>query len=272
VQEYKEVLGKKPGPTSVILAGVHGNELPGIKVIIKMMRTLRVKRGRVLLVLGNPNAIASGKRKTEQNLNRMFRKKRLLTNEERLSYEGLRATYIKSFLNQADALLDVHASETKKTRPFVICESNGFGIAKHLPFGLIVSGFDKVSPGGTDEYMNLKGKLGLCVECGYIKDPKAVRRADTAIRSFLAAMGHIPFPKHHKPRVQKRMRLRSIYHNQEAPFKLAKPWDDFETIRRGTIVGMDGKNPVRAKKDFVIIFPDNCNTVGEEAFYLAYEE
>ncbi len=231
------------------------------------MRTLKVNRGRVLLVFGNPNAVASGKRKTEQNLNRMFKKRHLLTKAERLSYEGLRATYLKSFLDQADALLDVHASETKKTTPFVICERNGFGIAKHLPFGLMVSGFDKVSPGGTDEYMNRKGKLGLCVECGYIKDPKAVRRTDTAIRRFLAAMGHIPFPKRHKPKAQKRMRLRSIYHNQDTPFKLSKHWNDFETVRRGSVVGMDGKNPVRARKDFVIIFPDNCKTVGEEAFY-----
>ncbi len=267
MQEYKEVLGQKPGPTSVILAGIHGNELPGIKVLTKMMRTLKIKRGRVLLVLGNPNAIASCKRKTEQNLNRMFKTAHLLTKAERLSYEGLRAKYLKSFLDQADALLDVHASETKKTIPFVICERNGFSIARHLPFKLTVSGFDKVSPGGTDEYMNRKGKLGLCVECGYIKDQKTARRAEKAIKRFLAAMGHIPFPKRHKPRVQKRMRLRSIYHNKNAPFKLSKPWDDFETVRRGTVVGMDGKNPVRAEKDFVILFPDDCKTVGEEALY-----
>ena len=55
------------------MAGVHGNEHAGIIALESIRNTLRVIRGKVILVLqANPRAVEQGVRFTEKNMNRAF--------------------------------------------------------------------------------------------------------------------------------------------------------------------------------------------------------
>lgn len=273
MQEITKFVGRKLGPTSVVMVGVHGNEFPGIVAMRKVLETVTVERGTVYFIVANPAAVKVRTRKIGFNLNRLFKEEGLLSHDQKQSPEGYRVKYLKQYLNKAVVLLDVHSSETKGSPPFVICEPNGFEIAKHLPFDMVVSGFDQVIPGGTDEYMNRKGRIGICVECGYLGDPATISLSQRAIEDFLVIMGHT-LPSDEKPdrrTNQRRIRLTSIYHNKSAPFKLQKPWADFEKVRKGEMIGVDGEKPVLAEEDFLILFPDDCPTAGEEAFYIAQE-
>ena len=266
-EEVTELSGKMPGPTSMVIVGVHGDERCGVDALQAMLPTLQISAGRVFFAYGNPRAIEKNVRFTETNLNRMFKDSELLPDNERSSYEFARAQFLKKYLDKAEALLDVHASFTPKSRKFIICEKNGFEVTKALPFDTIVTGFDTTQPGGTDYYMNAKGKIGICVECGFLGDPSSTAIAKESILRFLEARGHIsPRDLPHDPQAQ--IRIYEMYLTKTNSFTLVKAFEDFEEIKEGEIIGLDGTEEVRAPKDSLIFFARDRTTLGDEAFLL----
>ncbi len=264
--EVVELIGAEKGPTSMILVGVHGNEKCGIKAIENLLPSLQIEKGRVLIAYGNPRAIEINVRFTEANLNRMFKSDTLFSDTEKKSYEYQRAQFLKKYLDQADALLDIHASRTQQSRTFVICEENGLSIANCLPVDLIVSGVDTVQAGGTDYYMNSLGKIGICVECGYLGDPESTDVAKESILAFLAERGHIT--SNVQPKKQPQLQVFFMYVTKSPSFSLAKPFEDFEQLTKNQIIGRDGIEEVRAPQDCVILFSGNREKAGDEAFLL----
>lgn len=262
-----EIIGKENGPTSIILAGVHGDEICGIKAFEKILPTLQIKKGRVLFGYGNPRGIELGKRLTDTNLNRMFKDEDLLSEKEKSSYEYKRAQFLKKYFSEADALLDVHASNTENSRPFIICEANAKNIAEYLPVDLSVSGFDEIEPGGTDYYMNSIGKIGICIECGYIGDEQATRTAENGILAFLKARGHIS--NDIPPTKQSHIKVYNLYLTKTENFILSKQFTDFEPVSKGQLIGHDGDSEIRADRDGFILFARNRQQIGAEAFLLA---
>lgn len=261
-----EIKGPLDGNASIVLAGVHGNEMCGVKAFSEMLEDLKIDTGRVFFIFGNPLAIAENKRFIDKNLNRMFVDENQLTAEEKESYEYVRSLFIKEYLDKSSALLDVHASNTPDSLPFIIAEENASHIVKLLPQDLVVSGFDDVQPGGTDYYMNKNGKIGICVECGYSNSLESVQIAKDSIRAFLAAQGHIEddiqsLPKSH-------VQIFSQYKTKSSKFILAKDFLDFEEIKHGQLIGIDGDVKVYAETDAVILFARNRSAVNEEAFLL----
>jgi succinylglutamate desuccinylase len=263
-EEVIKINGKNGGPTSIILAGVHGNEQCGIEAFKKILPELKIDKGSVFFIYGNPRAIAVKKRFTETNLNRMFKNENSLSAEEKNSYEYQRAQFLKNYLNQADVLLDIHASGNPESYPFAICEKNSKEIVKYLPIETVVSGFDNVEPGGTDYYMNSIGKIGICIECGYLGNPESENVAIQSIDAFLKARGHItndiPFKK------QSEINMYDLYYTKTDKFTLSKPFKDFEQLTKGQIIGTDGETQVLAKNDGIILFACNRSKIGDEAF------
>ena len=261
-----KIVGKEKGETSMIMVGVHGNEICGVKAIQKILPSLKINKGTLFIAFGNPRAIKKNVRYTESNLNRMFKDKKYLSKEDLKSYEYKRAQFLKKYLDQTIALLDIHASYTPKSRPFIICESNANEIIKYLPTNLIVTGFDKVEPGGTDYYMNSIGKIGICFECGYLGDAKSDMRAEQSIFAFLSARGHIK--NQAKIKKQSYIRMYKIYMAKTEKFTLSKKFKDFEKITKKQIIGLDGKRKIKATKNSIVLFARNTNKINEEAFLL----
>lgn len=266
--EIIELKGKIPGgPTSIILVGIHGDEKCGIQALAKILPKLKIEHGTVYFCYGNPRAIQQNVRFTESNLNRMFKSDVLLSDSDKSSYEYNRAQFLKTYLEKSDVLLDIHASYVLGSNPFVICEPNAYDIAKYLPVELLVSGFDTVEPGGTDYYMNSIGKVGICVECGYLGDEYATEIAIQSIDAFLKARGHIETDVM-KLQNQSLIEMYELYHTKSDSFELVKDFKDFDELVPDQLIGVDGKNDIRAKKDSVILFARNRTHVGEEAFLL----
>ncbi|MCX6713854.1 MAG: succinylglutamate desuccinylase/aspartoacylase family protein, partial [Candidatus Vogelbacteria bacterium] len=223
-------------------------------------------RGRVLFGYGNPRAIKKTIRQIDANLNRMFKPVANLSSQEKKSYEYQRAKFLKKYLNQASALLDIHASCDPNSVPFIICEANASKIVKYLPVNLIVSGFDAIEPGGTDYYMNRQGQVGICIECGYRRNPATSQIAETAILNFLTVRGHISGKI--KSKKQTKIKMFSLYLAKTNKFRLAKKFSDFAKLKSGELIGLDGKNKVLAPKNSIILFAQNTNKIGDEAFLL----
>ena len=264
--EAIEINGKEPGKTSIILVGVHGNEEGGVEAMNKILPNLSIENGRVIICYANPKAISQKTRYTEANLNRMFLDETDISPDDRKSYEFNRALYLKKYLLESDVLLDIHASNNPNSKPFVICESNAEQIVKYLPVGTVVNGFDTIEPGGADYFMNRNGKVGACIECGYLGDDKSTKIAEESIYAFLKTQGHIPghVPEHKQSYIQ----MYELYKSKTNQFILTSKFKDFEYITKDQLIGIDGNEKIFAKEDSIILFAKDTAKVGQEVFLL----
>ncbi len=260
----------KPGPTSVIMAGTHGNEICGVKAFYQIVPTLNIEKGKVYFVFGNPRAIEQKVRLTEFNLNRTFRTANFYTKEIKKTYEYQRAQYLKKILTKADTLLDIHSTTNPGSKPFIICSKKGHKIATFLPKMFIreVWGFGDIEPGATDDFMDSKGKIGITVECGQHDDIKAVNLAKETILSFLIIRGHNENKVKNKQNKRPVFQMQRIYKNKSASFKLKKKFVDFSPIKKGALIGFDGLHPVNSDRNGVIVFAHDTHGQNEEAFIL----
>lgn len=265
------LVGSKPGKTLTIIGGVHGDEICGIKALEEIISSISIDSGRVHFVYGNLRAIKLNKRQVEMNLNRAFRLEGMLLKKERQSYERQRALEIMSFLDESDALLDVHSSNTPASVPFIICEPHSFEVASHLPFNIRSYGWDVVHPGGTDYYMNRKGKIAICVECGHHLDPRAPQLAKDSIMIFLHIMGVINGSVPSREIINQRIiYAREIYFSK-VNFTPFREFAEFELLSEGELIGVDGNSYILSPKNSCIIFPRKRDNPGEEAFVLGEE-
>lgn len=267
------LIGEIPGKTSLIIAGVHGNEKCGIEAFDQLLPSLVIESGTVHFLYGNPGAINKNVRFVDTNLNRLFRDDDKLSQEQKESYEYSQMKRIQEYLLQADALLDIHASNTPDSQPFIIAENNSQEIIDKLPISICVSGFDILEPGGTDGYMNSLGKIGICIECGYTNNQHSTEVAMKSILDFLSAMGHIKNKSENNVEKEKVFyHMDTLYHTHTDSFKLEKEFDDFEPLVQGQIIGYDGDTIVKAEKDGIILFARNRDTIGAEAFLFGEEK
>jgi succinylglutamate desuccinylase len=264
IKKIIKISGQEKGNISFVMAGLHGNERCGVVALKEVISKIKIEKGVVFFALGNPKALEKNVRYTETDLNRMFREPKNIVEKE--SYEYQRAQVLKKYLKKSDALLDIHASSVPKSRPFIICEENAKEIIKNIPVKTVVSGFDEVEPGGSDYYMNRIGKIGICVECGYIKSKKSVEVAKESIISFLKNRNHIKGKLSTKK--QEHFLIYEKYMTKTEKFVLVKPFENFESVLKGQVIGVDGKEEVKAKKDGFVLFAHNANKKGSEALLL----
>lgn len=99
------------GPALLVFGAIHGDETCGPAAIRKVQS--EIESGAIQLLKGslhlvpvcNPRASEEGKRYTEDNLNRIFRK-----TSTPVTYEAELANELCAYVDQADVLLDIHSS------------------------------------------------------------------------------------------------------------------------------------------------------------------
>jgi predicted deacylase len=280
-----------PGPTIIFLGGVHGNERAGIEIIKQMVSgefPIRLLRGKLMAVLGNVAAIEANVRFTEggTNLNREFTNvpKNPAIKATSLSTEPRRAKELKPYLLQADAAVDFHGFRQIDGRPYIITEPRGFRaalIVSQAGAEYISSGWggpEGIEQGGTNDFMERQGKVGLSVELSQLEDlEKGVPLGEEIALRFLQYMDMIDpvFDSAHG----KTTREPTFVHATKAV--LAKPdfrWGpnfpyhsfqrvDYQFIARN---GPNSSDQIFAGPNQVIIFPssDEQPKPGDEMFNL----
>jgi len=251
------------GPKVVILSGVHGNEICGVKAIKEILnnKKFQINKGKITFIFANRRAINEKIRFCEENLNRCFLKNKTKTN----SYEENLAKDLKKILNKNDICLDLHASFSKKSEPFIICENNAFNLIKDFPIKKVCSGFDEIEPGGTDYYMNLKNKIGICIECGYLGNNKSKH---IAIQSVYSLLNSLEMYNYKSQKKEKEFLLINKIYYAKNNFILEKEFKDFEFLKKGELIGTDGKKILLSKNNGFILFGRNVqsNEKDKEAF------
>lgn len=256
--------GKK-WPTLAVFAWVHGDEVCWVKAFQKMIPDLKITKWIVYFCYANLKAIEKNIRQTEVNLNRCFQK-----NEKfQWTYEKERAFELMEILDKCDALLDIHASFTEDSIPFVISEWEGLEIAKFLSWFEIRSNWwDNLEPWATDWYMFNNWKTWICIECWYLWDEKWQKRAEDWLESFLKYFDVIDWKNTLiKEKNQKEIFVDEIYITKNN-FKLAKNFDDFQEIKKWELIWIDWKENIISERNWIIIFARNLKWKWEEAFIL----
>lgn len=263
-----EKIGERPGKTTVILAGVHGNEICGIKALDELIPTTKITSGKVIFIYANLMAISEGKRQIEKNLNRCF-----LENQPKEiinTFEGKTAREIMPYLEESDAMLDLHASFTKKSVPFLIIDEKNLNLSNLFDTEIISFNWDNFEPGSTDYYMNLQNKPGICFECGYLGDNNSIQRAKEAILNFLRFSENIDGEVRLKES-QRFLKLKSIYFNKDAPFKVINNLPDFWKANERTLIAKEGDKKVFLESREIVLFLANNENLNEECFLTAEE-
>lgn len=104
----------------LIIAATHGNELLGIKLYQRLLRTRSPLLEYVDFIIGNPHAYASRKRYTERDLNRSYQ-------SMGISYEEQRARDIKHYIatTKPDIILDMHTTACVQPDCLIIADTSG---------------------------------------------------------------------------------------------------------------------------------------------------
>ncbi|PIT93119.1 MAG: hypothetical protein COU06_01825 [Candidatus Harrisonbacteria bacterium CG10_big_fil_rev_8_21_14_0_10_38_8] len=270
-EKIHRIKGVKPGKKVVIIGGVHGNEVCGVRLLSKFIEEdIKIKSGELILIFGNPRAINEGVRFIDTNLNRLFQSENKLSKKEKESYEFERMKTIRTVLEEADILIDIHSSNSIVSKPFIICENNSYNLVENIPFEIISSGWDEMQPGGTDYFMNSINKQGVCIECGSNTDPKTLENATKAVSQFLIGLGIIEGNLIDNLAEKKYLKVFFQY-KTKTNFIPAQEFSDFQFIKENTLIGYDDKELITNQESGYILFSRERINPNEEGFLMAKE-
>lgn len=169
------------GPEIVVIAGVHGDELSGIRAVRRLREAdLDLQRG-VAFVLANPAAIEAGERYLDSDLNRVFPGDPDGDREERI------AAQLCEFV-EGRTSLSLHGTEAEPT-PFALIHSaqeREFELASKLPVPHIVDHW------GVNERTITTCGFTVEIELTSTDSEEATDAAEYQARAFLQRVGALP--------------------------------------------------------------------------------
>lgn len=277
-----------PGRARLLLsAGVHGDETAPIEILAALMDELAAapdaRMPDLLLVLGNPDAVAAGARYLDADMNRMFRAARGepgATREARRA-EAVMQACVDFFDAAADRQprwhLDLHTAIRSSRHPgFAVVPSGGAesGRARLLAWlaqaGIEAAILNPDSSSGTFSAWSAQqcGTVGATVELGRIgplgqNDLAPFARTVAALRALLHGAG-LP-PPGGAPRLYRVVReLRK--HSAAFHAHFAPDTENFAPFAAGTLIAEDGALAYRAGNETeYIVFPNPDVQIGLRA-------
>jgi len=265
----------KPGPTVMVQALTHGNELCGAIALDYLFREqITPVKGRLTLAFANVAAFErfdfndpDRSRYIDEDYNRVWADE--VIGGKRDSAELRRARELRPFVDAADYLLDLHSMH-EPCRPIMVCgmldKGAEFARKVGVPGDLLI---DTGHPAGLR--MRDRGGFGdprspknaLLIECGQHWEKSAADVAiDTTLR-FLQATGVVdesfvkPRLRLPLPKTQRVVRVTEPVVAKTMAFRFAKPWKGLEVIEKeGSVVASDGDKTWRTPYDnCVLVMP-----------------
>ena len=268
-----------PRPHIGILGSVHGNEPCGIRTLEKIIGLAEAgeiapSRGTWVLIHGNPEASAAGRRYTRggADLNRLFD---FAFEEdlprERWSPEHRRAHELRPALEDLDALLDLH-SASWPTPPFAIINDmpETVALARRLGLGFVTNGWggpgllmDKVSIG----VMQRCRRPAVSVECGQHDDPATIDAAFACAHRYLRAAGVLEgdAPEGDPTFLE----VVEIISRPSEGFKFTRAIRGLERLEAGEIFAADRVTELRVREACFVLMPNDAVPVGRDMVFLA---
>jgi hypothetical protein len=253
-----EFIAPQPGPTVMLCALTHGNEVSGAIVLSELLtRRFRPRCGRLILTFNNITAferfdpaMPDASRFVDEDFNRLWSDERLNSGET--SVELARARQIRPFVERADYLLDLHSMH-EAAPPMFVCglqqKNIDFGKAIGTPAHLMC---DPGHSQGTrlrdygEFNASTSPKLALLLEAGqhWAASSLDVARAVTARALIVAGQARSnDFPEFWVPQTvnatQSTILVTDAIVAFTNEFRFAMPFKGFEVLAANDLIGVE---------------------------------
>lgn len=266
----------EPGPTVMVLALTHGNELCGAIALDWLLAQglPPPRRGRLILAFANvaayerfDPAAPEASRYVDEDLNRVWADAQLLGPRD--SQELRRARELRPFVDAADYLLDIHSMQDA-CRPLMVCglldKGADFARALGMPGELLIdtghpSGLRLRDRGGFGDPASPKN--ALLIECGQHWERSSAEVAIDSLVRFLRLTGVIdeawaaPRLRLPLPARQRLIRVDEAITAHSPDFRFLFPVRGLEVIpKAGTVFARDGEREFATRyDDTVLVMP-----------------
>lgn len=299
-RRFKRVVGAydrgRPGPTVVVMGGIHGNEPGGVLAAERVLRRLGEEQppfsGRLVALAGNLEALERNQRFMSRDLNRRWlpasiegllaRDESSDDTEDREQRELLGV--FGELVAQAQGpvvYLDLHTASAEGA-PFT-CMSDTLTnrrVAMAMPQPVIL-GLEEAIDGAVLDYWTERRLPGLAVEGGQHAAESTIRNLEAAIWLVLDATGCLSSGAV-VDLEEMRTRLASAaaglppvleirYHHKITPsdqFVMRPGYRTFQRVRKGEVLAQDRAGPIRAVESGYVLLP-LYQGQGEDGFFLA---
>ena len=291
-----ELEGEAPGPTLIIVGGLHGNEPAGILGLQAFFRRaqetgLTLPRGRMVGLAGNRRALQVRQRFLSDDLNRHWvpeRVEALRQSDAPLEQEDAELRELDATLQEVQKraspgfpiyLLDIHTT-SGTGGAFATLEDSlpnrRFAFAIPVP---VILGLEEELSGTLTSYWSDQGLVTCGFEAGQHDEPEAEERAHTAIWITLAAAQIVPEDRPEVVAAEKRLAkehahlphvLEVLYRHHITPedqFRMDLGYINFQPIDRGQALAQDRSGVVRNPLRGRILMP-LYQTLGADGFFV----
>lgn len=284
-REIGRVVSELPGPSLVVVAGVHGNEAAGVeasrRVLARLERGDIATRGELLVLGGNVAALQKGIRYQVKDLNRMWteehvrelRKKKDLDAEDREQLDLL--AHVEAAIGRARGRVhfaDFHTTSAPGI-PFILfgdtLPQRHFVRAFPLP---VVIGLEEQVDGVQSAFWTRRNCITFGCEAGQHDDPASVdaleavlwlalRQADILridiaqpmLPELRAAEELLERRRGNLPRVLEVVSRHAITADDD--FKMEPGFRNLDHAKSGQLLASDRNGEIRAPRDGMVIMP-----------------
>lgn len=293
------VRGEEPGPTLVVVGGVHGNEPAGVIAVRRVLERLRAGersiRGEFVALTGNRAALARGRRFLQRDLNRLWTSRRIRAlrrdppGDERRAEDREQLELLETLEGVSREargqvfVVDLHTTSAM-SGPWASVEdtlrSRSFALEFPVP---VVLGLEERVEGTLMEHVSREGWVSLLFESGQHDDPRSVARTEAAVWIGLAAAGVLTEPDAGVVRRGRRlleaetsglptvMEIRHRHPVRPADgFRMHPGFVNLQPIREGDVLASDRRGEIRAPDSGRVLMP-LYQDQGEDGFFVVRE-
>lgn len=287
---------ERPGPTMVVVGGIHGNEPSGVIAVRRVLHELQRRRipmrGRLLALAGNIRALSQNARYMTRDLNRRWFPDHLakLRDQPRSedSPEDTEQRELVTIFDRLDETFD---------HPLVVMDLHSFS-AEGPPFSVvadtlrnrpiayelrvpIIFGLEEAVEGTLLGYLADLGHIAVGFEGGQHEDPRTVENHASAIWIALVCAGLIerkdlPELERYEARLAQAAAglpraVEIVYRHAITPaheFRMDPGFFNFQPVRRGQRLATDREGELESPQGGRMLMP-LYQGQGEDGFFIA---
>lgn len=290
------VEGSLDGPLMILVGGIHGNEISGVRAAEDVLNILTLNnvplRGKVVGIRGNLQALAIDKRYVDHDLNRSWSEEAVnhACDNPGITAESKEVVEILDFFSSLPIrahdpkiLVDLHSTSSEKGDFIIIPEDESKNpIVKTLSLPIIID-LNKHLEGTLLQYMHERGYISFAFEGGAVGTDEAHPLHVSGIWELLYASGMISqetrntYSRYHQYITQHHLnlpkRVSVLYHHKvkaHHQFSMRPGYHNFMSVKKGDILAEDKSGEIRAVHDGMIFMPLYQNE-GDDGFFIVKE-
>lgn len=283
----------RPGPTLLVLAGIHGNEAAGVLAVQRVLGTLQERdlplRGRVVALAGNLAALRSRRRFVDRDLNRGWEAERIAAMlargaagaAEDAEQRELLECFEQTLHSAAGPVVFVDLHTSSADGPPFLCladtiDNRNLGLATTVP---ILLGIEETIDGASLEWFAQRGLVALAVEGGRHEHPDTVANLEAVLWIVLehlrllppTAVDTAPHRAHLRrvvaatPPIVEITKRHAITAADQ--FRMAPGFVNFAPIARGDLLATDRRGEIRAPAAGCVLLP-LYQALGDDGYFL----